>query len=65
MLFFFNNSFTDKPVCVNSNRINLVVGFAQTMIYNLLYIVNELRGQHLVILRIGKFLCLFHIAKLL
>ena len=64
MLFFFNNSFADKPVGVNSNSINLVVGFAQTIIYNLFYIVNELRGQLLVILRLGRFLFLFHIAKL-
>ena len=64
MLFFFNNTFADKPVGVNSNRINFIVGFTQAMIYNLFYIVNELRGQGLNFLRLGRFIILFHMAKL-
>ena len=40
MLFFFYNSFPNKPIGVNCDRINLVVSFTQAFFYNQLDIVN-------------------------
>ena len=40
MLFFLNNAFADKPIGINGDSINLVVGFAQTTLNNQFHIVN-------------------------
>ena len=62
MLFFFYNAFSNKPIGMNCDSINLVVSVTNATFNNLFNVIDQLNRQNKFILRLIVLFVSIHMA---